>query len=72
MKSYLLLYQWADSLAECGRMNEVGAGMIQVIKEKIREAYQNGFADGAKNITPAKVQTPRGIRGRILSRSGKR
>ena len=69
MRSYITLYQWADSLSECGQMNEVGAGMIEVIKEKIREAYKNGFADSQKGITPKKVRTHRGVRGRNFSTS---
>jgi len=70
MKSYLKLYEWADRLAECGRRGEVGAGMIQEIKEKIREAYQNGFSDGKKGFPPRKMQTSRGVRGRNFSRPG--
>lgn len=69
MKGYLHLYKWADSLTECGYPNEVGTGMIDKIKGVIREAYRNGFKDGEKGITPAKVQTRRGIRGRRFSGS---
>ena len=72
MKSYLKLYEWADYLIECGQRGEVGAGMIQEIKEKIREAYQNGFSDGGKGIKARKVQTSRGVRGRNFSGPGKK
>ena len=68
MKSYLKFYEWAESLTECGPMNEVGAGMIDLIKEKIREAYKNGFSDGQKKVKPAKVSTSRNISGRRFLR----
>lgn len=63
MKGYLKLYEWADSLTECGPMNEVGAGMIDKLREVIREAYQNGFKDAEKSKKASTLQTRRGVRG---------
>lgn len=68
MKGYLKLYRWADALTECGQMGEVGAGMIDKIREVIREAYKNGFADAKKAKKASTLQTPRGVRGRGFRR----
>jgi len=61
MRRLLKLYQWAESLTECGQMNEVGVGMIHKLREVIREAYKDGFKDGSKRQTA--VQTRRGVSG---------
>lgn len=64
MKGYLKLYEWADSLTECGQFEEVGAGMIFKLRKVIREAYKNGFADAKISKKESNVQTRTGVRGR--------
>lgn len=64
MKGYLSLYRWADSLVECGPKGEVGVGMIDEIRRKLRGAYLNGFQDGQAHKKGSRLQTRRGVRGR--------
>ena len=59
-KRFLTLYDWVDSLTECGGYSEIGLGMIVKLKGAIREAYKAGFKDGEK-ATQKKLQTRRSL-----------
>ena len=66
-KKFLEQWDWIDSLSESGGYQTVGVGMIAQLHKVIRETYKAGFEDGEK-ASKQKVQTPRGVCSRKLSR----